>query len=47
LNDLGRIDYIIQEREIENQISIYAAMGAHTMYWDCKDLALFLSKNTK
>ena len=44
LNDVGRIDYTIQEREIEQSNNYIFAMGAHCVYWNNKDLTLFIAE---
>lgn len=44
LNQGRRIDYSLQEREIENANEYLAAMAAHSSYWTEKDLSLFVAR---
>ena len=44
LNKTGRIDFVLQEREIENSNNYIFALGAHTVYWDNKDLSQFIAQ---
>ena len=44
INQGRRIDYMLQEREIENANEYVFALGAHSAYWDEKDLSLFVAK---
>jgi len=44
LNQGRRIDYMIQEREIENANEYVAALAAHSSYWTEKDLSLFIAR---
>mmetsp|Transcript_16248 Transcript_16248/g.33404 ORF Transcript_16248/g.33404 Transcript_16248/m.33404 type:complete len:471 (-) Transcript_16248:37-1449(-) len=37
-----RIDYVLQEKEIEHTNEYLFALGAHSMYWAEKDLSLFI-----
>ena len=43
LNGGKRIDYMLQESEIENANEYVAALAAHSSYWPEKDLALFIA----
>lgn len=40
----GRVDFVLQETVTESTVSIYAAMGAHFMYWDSADVGLFVAR---
>jgi len=42
LNEGNRIDYMLQEKEIENANEYVAALAAHSSYWYAKDLSLFI-----
>ena len=42
--ETGRIDFVLQEREIENSNNYIFALGAHTVYWDNKDLSQFIAQ---
>jgi hypothetical protein len=44
LNQGRRIDYMIQEKEIENANEYVAALAAHSSYWIEKDLSLFFAR---
>lgn len=44
LNNGGRIDYMLQEKEIENANEYVAALAAHSCYWLEKDLSLFIAR---
>jgi len=44
LNEGRRIDYMIQEKEIENANEYVAALAAHSSYWTEKDLSLFVAR---
>jgi hypothetical protein len=44
LNQGRRIDYMIQEREIEAANEYVAALAAHSSYWTEKDLSLFIAR---
>lgn len=44
LNQGRRIDYMLQEKEIENANEYVFAIGAHSAYWDEKDLSLFIAR---
>ena len=44
LNQGRRIDYMLQEKEIENANEYVFALGAHSAYWDEKDLSLFVAR---
>lgn len=44
LNQGQRIDYKLQEREIENANEYVAALAAHSCYWLEKDLGLFIAR---
>ena len=44
LNQGRRIDYMLQEKEIENANEYVAALAAHSSYWIEKDLSLFISR---
>lgn len=43
LNRGMRIDYMLQEKEIENANEYVAALAAHSRYWSERDLSLFIS----
>ncbi len=43
LNQGRRIDYMLQEKEIENANVYVAALAAHSSYWIEKDLSLFIA----
>lgn len=43
LNEGKRIDYLLQEKEIENANEYLAALAAHSNYWQEKDLANFIA----
>ncbi|GMH56920.1 hypothetical protein TrRE_jg5291, partial [Triparma retinervis] len=42
LNGGERVDYVLQEKEIESTNEYLFALGAHSMYWGEKDLSLFI-----
>ena len=44
LNEGHRIDYMLQEKEIENANEYVAALAAHSSYWIEKDLSLFIAR---
>jgi hypothetical protein len=44
LNRGHRIDYMLQEKEIENANEYVAALAAHSCYWLEKDLGLFIAR---
>jgi DDHD domain len=44
LNQGRRIDFMIQEKEIENASEYVAALSAHSSYWTEKDLSLFVAR---
>jgi DDHD domain len=44
LNEGRRIDYMLQEKEIENANEYVAALAAHSSYWLAKDLSLFIAR---
>jgi hypothetical protein len=44
LNNGQRIDYMLQEKEIENANEYVAALAAHSCYWLEKDLSLFIAR---
>lgn len=44
LNRGQRIDYMLQEKEIEAANEYVAALAAHSCYWFEKDLSLFLAR---
>jgi hypothetical protein len=44
LNQGRRIDYMMQEKEIENANEYVAALAAHSSYWIEKDLSLFVAR---
>ena len=44
LNSGARIDYVLQEKEIESTNEYLFALGAHSMYWSEKDLSYFIAK---
>ena len=44
LNSGARVDYVLQEKEIESTNEYLFALGAHSMYWSEKDLSYFIAK---
>jgi hypothetical protein len=44
LNKGQRIDYMLQEKEIEKANEYVAALAAHSCYWLEKDLSLFIAR---
>ena len=44
LNQGRRIDYMLQEKEIENANEYVFALSAHSSYWTQKDLSLFIAR---
>jgi hypothetical protein len=44
LNEGRRIDYSLQEKEIENANEYVSALAAHSSYWIEKDLSLFIGR---
>ena len=44
LNQGRRIDYLLQEKEIEKANEYVAAVAAHLSYWIEKDLSLFIAR---
>jgi hypothetical protein len=44
LNRGRRIDYMLQEKEIENANEYVAALAAHSSYWPEKDLSVFVAR---
>lgn len=44
LNQGRRIDYMLQEKEIESANEYVAALAAHSSYWMEKDLSLFIAR---
>jgi hypothetical protein len=44
LNQGRRIDYMLQEKEIEAANEYVAAFAAHSCYWIEKDLSLFIAR---
>jgi len=40
----GRLDYMLQEKELENANEYISALAAHSSYWESKDLSLFIAK---
>jgi hypothetical protein len=44
LNQGRRIDYMLQEKEIESANEFVASLGAHSSYWTEKDLSLFIAR---
>mmetsp|Transcript_29095 Transcript_29095/g.64531 ORF Transcript_29095/g.64531 Transcript_29095/m.64531 type:complete len:269 (+) Transcript_29095:1-807(+) len=44
LNQGRRIDYMLQEKEIENANEYVFALSAHSSYWTQKDLSLFVAR---
>jgi hypothetical protein len=44
LNRGQRIDYMLQEKEIEAANEYFAALAAHSCYWLEKDLSLFVAR---
>jgi hypothetical protein len=47
LNRGRRIDYMLQEKEVENANEYVAALGAHSSYWIERDLSLFFARQSK
>jgi hypothetical protein len=47
LNRGRRIDYMLQEKEVENASEYVAALGAHSSYWIERDLSLFFARQSK
>jgi phospholipase DDHD2 len=47
LNRGRRIDYMLQEHEVENANEYVAALGAHSSYWLERDLSLFFARQSK
>lgn len=47
LNQGRRIDYMLQEKEFEHANEYVFAIGAHSAYWDEKDLSLFIAQELK
>ena len=43
LNEGRRIDYLLQEKEIESANEYVSALAAHSSYWMEKDLSLFIA----
>jgi hypothetical protein len=43
LNGGRRIDYMLQEKEIDRANEYVAALAAHSCYWLEKDLSLFIA----
>ena len=39
-----RLDYMLQEKEIENANEYFAALAAHSSYWGERDLSLFMAR---
>lgn len=39
-----RVDYMLQEKEIENANEYLSALAAHSSYWNEKDLSLFIAR---
>lgn len=44
LNQGRRIDYMLQEKEIENANEYVSALAAHSSYWIEKDVSLFIAR---
>lgn len=44
LNGGRRIDYMLQESEVETANEYVFALGAHSAYWAAKDLTMFIAK---
>ena len=44
LNGGRRIDYMLQEKEIDRADEYVAALAAHSCYWLEKDLSLFIAR---
>lgn len=44
LNGGRRIDYTLQESEVETANEYVFALGSHSAYWSTKDLAMFIGK---
>ncbi|GAX11885.1 hypothetical protein FisN_20Lh056 [Fistulifera solaris] len=44
LNQGRRIDYMLQEKEIESANEYVAALAAHSSYWIEKDLSMFIAR---
>ena len=43
----GRVDFVLQEKEIESTNEYLFALGAHSMYWNEKDLVYFIFKELR
>ena len=41
----NRLDYMLQEKEIENANEYLSALAAHSSYWGERDLSLFMIQN--
>ncbi len=41
----NRLDYMLQEKEIENANEYLSALAAHSSYWGERDLSLFMTQN--
>ena len=39
-----RLDFMLQENEIESANEYISALAAHSSYWDNKDLSLFIAQ---
>jgi len=44
LNEGKRLDYMLQEKEIENANEYLSALAAHGSYWGERDLSLFIAR---
>ena len=42
-----RLDYMLQEKEIESANEYISALAAHSSYWNERDLSLFLARQLK
>jgi len=40
----GRLDYMLQEKELESANECISAFAAHSSYWESRDLSLFIAK---
>jgi hypothetical protein len=47
LNRGRRIDYMVQEHEVETASEYVSALGAHSSYWIERDLSLFFARQSK
>lgn len=42
-----RLDYMLQEKEIESANEYISALAAHSSYWNEKDLSLFIARQIR